>query len=241
MEGQLSSPGQSVRGRREAAFSRKKETRKRQQIVRDARFISIRRFASGGTGSARRRPRALALYSTGSLQAGRRRLLGSHLLVGLDGLDVLVGLERGHRALGEGDGEALDEVVLVANLAALVDGLLLHGLDLVVGRVVLAGDNVAGHVCGACVGNESLKWWFVVVSWCKKEATSGLFTYPGVYTTGTTTRQRRRHHPRGCTVTLACRALACDCAKQDSKRHNGPSLVQPRMAQQAVLAKGVAH
>jgi hypothetical protein len=150
MEGQLSSPGQSVRGRREAAFSRKKETRKRQQIVRDARFISIRRFASGGTGSARRRPRALALYSTGSLQAGRRRLLGSHLLVGLDGLDVLVGLERGHRALGEGDAmrgatmvsirawvtngeelagdlrEALDEVVLVANLAALVDGLLLH-------------------------------------------------------------------------------------------------------------------
>lgn len=74
-------------------------------------------------------------------------LLGLHLLVDLDGLDVLVALESLDRVLGELDSKALDQVVLVGDLAALVLGVLLGGSDLLGGSTVLAGDNVARHLC----------------------------------------------------------------------------------------------
>lgn len=92
-------------------------------------------------------------------------LLGLHLLVDLDGLDVLVALESLDRVLGELDTaniesvkcssqhqhyrrrnirKALDEVVLVGDLAALVLGVLLGGSDLLGGSTVLAGDLFEG-------------------------------------------------------------------------------------------------
>lgn len=84
-------------------------------------------------------------------------LLGLHLLVDLDGLDVLVALESLDRVLGELDSKALDEVVLVGDLAALVLGVLLGGSDLLGGSTVLAGDNVARHLRGCFV--KKTKGW----------------------------------------------------------------------------------
>jgi hypothetical protein len=61
-------------------------------------------------------------------------------------MNMLVALEGLNRILGELDGKALDEAVLMSDLAALVNSVLLSRLDLFVGGVLLAGNDVRRHV-----------------------------------------------------------------------------------------------
>lgn len=72
-------------------------------------------------------------------------LLSLNFLVLLDGLDMLMALKSADLVLGEVNRKALDKGVFVSDLAALVDSLLLQRGNLLIGGIILGGNNVGRH------------------------------------------------------------------------------------------------